>query len=895
MAVVTRALATGTPLTVHDGFDARAVEGAAADGCTLVSLVPTALRRVDAGRFRTVVLGGSAMPPDLPPNAATTYGMTETGSGVVYDGLPLDGVEVQIVEGEVQLRAPMLLRAYRDGSDPRTADGWYPTGDAGDWDDTTRRLRVVGRIGDVIVTGGEKVWPAAVERVLGAEPGVAEVAVVGRPDPEWGQRVVALVVPADPADPPSLGALRDAVKAELAAYAAPASCASSSRCRARRRGRSPAPAWATPPSDPPIAAGTHPSPAGPARRDTTVRVLVAPSRAAGVRAALLAVAVALAFADASIVVLALPPIYGEFDTTVVGVSWVITSYALVVAVVGLVLALARRRMVVPAVPTLRAGLATFALSSVVCGVAPSMGWLVAARCVQAVGATLLLSGALGVLEAARGSRAGRQIWSLAATAGLAVGPALGGVLTEAFDWRAIFLAQAPVALAALLVGADRTSASEPEPAAGRDAQPPTVAAWLADLALVLTSAALVGALFLGVLLVIEVWRYSPVAGAAVVSALPVGVFAVRPVTHVAPATARAAVGCVGLAAGLAALAFLPAPSSWWAAAALAVCGVGFGLVDPVVGGVAETAGPDAVRAGARTVAARHAGLVLGLVVIAPVLAADLDTGAERAVIAGADTMLDARLPVRDKVGVAQAVADLVDRTPRGKMPDVSEAFADAEVEGAEADRAAADLVARLEDVLTRSFRRVFLIAAAMALVALVPAVAASRVLRRRTGDVPARVQATGPPAWIGAAALGAVVALAAGLLIAEGRAGARAMGEVVEADPCTATADPYSGDGLDPTLQRIALGALNGAACDLGVSRERLVLSLADVPGIGSVPLDRDDIESALEAGLLRSIDDADDRGSMPGWVAAVLRFAARNAPIGWIVDGLDLPDRLPG
>lgn len=121
------------------------------------------------------------------------------------------------------------------------------------------------------------------------------------------------------------------------------------------------------------------------------------------------------------------------------------------------------------------------------------------------------------------------------------------------------------------------------------------------------------------------------------------------------------------------------------------------------------------------------------------------------------------------------------------------------------------------------------------------------------------------------------------------------MGEVVEADPCTATADPYSGDGLDATLQRIALGALNGAACDLGVSRERLVLSLADVPGIGSVPLDRGDIESALEAGLVRSIDDADERDSLPGWVASVLRFAARNAPIGWIVDGLDLPDRLPG
>ena len=238
LSVVTRALVTGTPLTVHDGFDAGAVEAAADHGCTLVSLVPTALRRIDPARFRTIVLGGSAMPPDLPPNAVTTYGMTETGSGVVYDGAPLAGVEVRIADGEhggaggagdasgardgeIQLRAPMLLRCYRDGTDPRTADGWFPTGDAGEWDADEGRLRVFGRIGDVIVTGGEKVWPAAVERVLAAHPAVAEVVVTGEPDRDWGHRVVALVVPSDSAEPPTLDALRAAVKDELPAYAAP--------------------------------------------------------------------------------------------------------------------------------------------------------------------------------------------------------------------------------------------------------------------------------------------------------------------------------------------------------------------------------------------------------------------------------------------------------------------------------------------------------------------------------------------------------------------------------------------------------------------------------------------------------------------------------------------------
>jgi o-succinylbenzoate---CoA ligase len=223
LGVVTRAILTGTPLTVHDGFDPAEVEAATQGrgACTLTSLVPTMLRRMDPTCFRTVVLGGSAMPPDLPANAIATYGMTETGSGVVYDGVPLDGVEVRVVDGEVELRCPMLLRCYRDGTDPRRAGGWFPTGDAGAWDEAAGRLRVFGRRGDLIITGGENVWPVAVERALAAHARVREVAVVGRPDPEWGQRVTALVVPADPGDPPTLDELRDAARRDLPAYAAP--------------------------------------------------------------------------------------------------------------------------------------------------------------------------------------------------------------------------------------------------------------------------------------------------------------------------------------------------------------------------------------------------------------------------------------------------------------------------------------------------------------------------------------------------------------------------------------------------------------------------------------------------------------------------------------------------
>ena len=217
LSVVLRAIATGTAFTVHESFDPRAIENE--DACNLISLVPTMLRRARTHRFRRVLLGGAAAPGDLDGNVVRTYGMTETGSGIAYNGRPLEGVELRAVDGEIRVRGPMLLRCYRDGTDPKDADGWFATGDAGAL--VNGVLHVEGRIGDVINTGGEKVWPTAVERALGDYKDVAEIAVAGRPDDDWGERVVAFVVAADPADPPSIDDLRDHVKQTLPAYAAP--------------------------------------------------------------------------------------------------------------------------------------------------------------------------------------------------------------------------------------------------------------------------------------------------------------------------------------------------------------------------------------------------------------------------------------------------------------------------------------------------------------------------------------------------------------------------------------------------------------------------------------------------------------------------------------------------
>ena len=203
-------------------------------------------------------------------------------------------------------------------------------------------------------------------------------------------------------------------------------------------------------------------------------------------------AVALAFADSSIVVLALPDLLRYFDTSIEGVSLVITAYNVAVVVATpLVLVFVRTR---DSRLGLHAGLALFAAGSAGCALAGSLEVLVALRIVQALGAApCCLASALPMLGARR--------WSLAAAVGAALGPAAGGLLTEAFDWRAIFAFQAPVALAALAAGW-----RAPEPEAISHARGP--GDLRANSALGLLSGALVGALFLVVILVIEVWGLS---------------------------------------------------------------------------------------------------------------------------------------------------------------------------------------------------------------------------------------------------------------------------------------------------------------------------------------------------------------------------------------------------
>jgi len=231
--VLIRSVVCGTDPVLVERFTVAAVAGAPAEH---IAVVPTMLRRLlDAGtdlaRFTSVLVGGAALGHDLLERARAagapvvlTYGMTETAGGCVYDGRPLDGVTVDLTtEGRIRISGPVLARGYRLRPDLQAATfagGRLITSDLGSIADDGR-LQVLGRIDDVIVTGGVNVSAAAVGDLLATHPDVAQAAAVAAADEEWGQRVVAIVVPRTPAGPPTLAALRAYVAAQAPASHVP--------------------------------------------------------------------------------------------------------------------------------------------------------------------------------------------------------------------------------------------------------------------------------------------------------------------------------------------------------------------------------------------------------------------------------------------------------------------------------------------------------------------------------------------------------------------------------------------------------------------------------------------------------------------------------------------------
>ncbi|WP_181775091.1 o-succinylbenzoate--CoA ligase [Amycolatopsis pittospori] len=242
LQVLVRSLLAGTtPAVVHaggfrpDDFAEAASPLLALNGTRYTALVPTQLGRLlDAGgpglaaarAFDAIIVGAAATTAELRERAAEAgvkivpaYGMSETASGCVYDGVPLDGVHVELEDERVCITGDVLAHGYRLRPD-LTAEafegGRFRTSDRGRLS-PDGRLEVLGRVDDMINTGGVKVAAAAVERILTAQPGIRDACVVGVPDPEWGEAVVALVVGAGC----DVDSLRAACREEAGAAAAP--------------------------------------------------------------------------------------------------------------------------------------------------------------------------------------------------------------------------------------------------------------------------------------------------------------------------------------------------------------------------------------------------------------------------------------------------------------------------------------------------------------------------------------------------------------------------------------------------------------------------------------------------------------------------------------------------
>lgn len=361
------------------------------------------------------------------------------------------------------------------------------------------------------------------------------------------------------------------------------------------------------------------------------------------------------------------------------------------------------------------GVVVFALASAASALAETGGLLIAARCVQALGGAAAVAGAIELIARSRGThRAGARLWGVAGLAGLALGPAIGGVLTELLSWRSIFYVQIP--LIALVPFALRAPGPPERGAAGQIQPQP-------EIALAVISAGLTGALFLLVVMLTEGWRYTPLEAAAVVSVMPLAtVLAGRAASRLEPTRAALASGAVAIAGGLAALGLLPEAHWGWTVAPQILVGTGIALSLP---GLTEVAlgGRDARgRRAAGTIAARHAGVVVGIVLLTPIFDAQLGAEYEDVRRSGTALLLDAPLTPGTKLALGDEIAADVE-VAEGDLPGLGGAFAAVTPDpGEEAALQAlrADLEEEVGAAATHAFSPAFLIAGVLALVAVIP-------------------------------------------------------------------------------------------------------------------------------------------------------------------------------
>jgi hypothetical protein len=501
---------------------------------------------------------------------------------------------------------------------------------------------------------------------------------------------------------------------------------------------------------------------------------------------LITIAAGLALADASVVTLALPDLLVDLHTTVEGVAAVIGVYTIVLALALIPAERLMRRAGAARVG--RAGLLLFAIASLACAASNSLALLLVARAFQAAGGAAALVAAFAQLASHTNAR---RLWLAAAVLASAIGPALGGALTQAFDWRAIFLVQAPVAALAATQVTDTAVAR---------ATQVSVTAVAPAVALGLLSAALSAVLFLLVLMLVAGWSEQPLRAAVAVTMIPAGALVGSQVGG--PLERRAAAGCLLVGGGILALALLPESKLGWTLVPQALAGAGMGMALPSLAGglLPERDSADA----ARLLTIRHLGIAAALAVLAPVVSHDLDQATQRARERGVALVLDARLNPVEKVKLAPALLKGVEaRNPRDGL---RTAVADHRNDVQPDERATYDhLGARADETLTSAvadaFRTAFIVTGALALIA-------------------ALLLVLPPPPL----ALGAAAATIAAYAILHATIAPQ---PVRLQDPCKGRNLPGSG-GVTGFLQDRALQLLDSTACRLHASREELVLALAD-------------------------------------------------------------------
>jgi len=440
-------------------------------------------------------------------------------------------------------------------------------------------------------------------------------------------------------------------------------------------------------------------------------------------------AVGVVLADSSIVVLALPDIYRELDTTVFGVTWVLVSFNLVMALAAVPAALVARR--VGPGRAAAVGLAIFAGAGLACGLSDNLTTLIIARSVQALGGALAVTASLELLPATVGSeRRATMVWATAGATGAALGPAVGGILTQLVSWQSIFLIQVPIALLAavpiLTVARHEMSTRVIE----RELRPTGRPHLWANVALAMVSASIAAALFLLVLLLIEGWRLSPIGAAIVVSMMPLAaVVGSRLSGWVADPRARAAAGAILLAGGLGGLALLPKAEVALTLPPQALIGVGLSLV---LSALTETAlagrDPQAIHGG-WTISARHAGVVIGLLALTPVFTHDIAVQQKDAINAGTAVILDSPVNPLLKLDLAKKISEHLE-SEDGKVPNlgnVLEPLPDDEGERTEVVQLRSELQDQLDRGATHAFSPSFGIAALIGLLALIPIGLARRI------------------------------------------------------------------------------------------------------------------------------------------------------------------------